>query len=407
MLSTFYKLIFDISCYFSFTSFLFCYLFKIETSSASFGVFVLVALALALGEHVPRGGNIIAVLGLLIPFLSVLWTETTLEALQVDLLWIYLVLVFVRKSYGVYHEEFAAQFKVLLWVLCLPGVLYLFDVEKGKPAIEVCIPFLIVFLISGVLLLQILRYQEGRGNKKIFEKHQIKQLVAFLFFCILITAGNLLSFLVNGIIKPLFLFLMGGLVGILYFLLEKIPKNSIGSFTDKRDIEEFMEQTPMFKDLPTNGWSGYGEIVQQQLEEAPPPDYTSVFVIAIIVVAVILFWVILGTAKKKKLSPIIEDEREELEETESPVKKARKSALHPEQTIRYCYRTFMKLVDSKGQHLLHQDTTADIANKYITVQKENRVPAEELTELYRRARYSGQPVKRQDAAQMRKVLKNM
>lgn len=407
MLSTFYKLMFDISCYFTFASFLFSYMFGMETDSLVFGVFLVAALVISFGEQLPGKGSMVALGGILVPVLAYLRAETTFEMMEVLLPWIYLVIVFIKKSYGIYHEYFIMRFKVLLCGLSLPVILYLFDTAKGEPAVEVCIPYLIVFLVSGVLLLQLLRYQEGRGSKKMFERHQMKQLVAFCAVCVLLTVGNLLELLVNCVIKPLFLWLVSGAVGVFYFFLARLPKSSQGKFTDKSDWNEFLEETPMFKDLPKNGWSQYGEMVEQQLEETSPVDYTVLFMIAIIFIAVLLFVVMSGTVKKKKKAPAIEDEREELLETEPPMVKLRKRSVHPELVVRYYYRTFIKFVDGKKQKISRYDTTADIADKHGKMYPQKAVQVEELTEIYRKARYSGKDVTQQDATRMKNLVKGM
>lgn len=408
MLSTFYKLVFDVSVYFTFVSFLFRYIFQYETNAATFGVFLVSALLMAISERMQKGSRVIGILSLLIPALALSWENSSFGLLELILPWIYYVLLYMKSGYSMYHEEFVGRFRVLLWGLLLPVILYLFDVEKGEPAVAEFLPYLLVFLVCGVLSMQLLRFMEGAGNKKTFEQHQMKQTVVFFIFCALITVGNLLEILVEGIIEPLFMWLVGGLMSVLYFFTSKLTKKSIGEFTDKSDFQEYLEvATPLWNknnfdyEVP-EVWAQ----VQQAAMEAKP-DFTLLFILAIIVVAVILFAVLLGRARKKKKTPLVDDEREELLDVEPPAKKPRRRSIHPDIVIRFHYLTFMKLVDAKKGLVSKSDTTAEIAEKYAMSCPQNTAQAQELTNIYRKARYSETAVTREDAARMKALLKEV
>lgn len=407
MLSTFYKLVFDISCYFTFASFLFAYIFEYETNPATYGIFLIAALLTASSERMKRGENAVKIVSLVLPAMALLWERTWMGRLELLLPWAYYMLLFLKNGYSMYHETFVGRFRLLLWALALPAILYLLDLEKGEPALEQCLPYILVFLTAGVLFMQLLRYQEGAGNKKDFEQHQIKQTLVFFLFAVLVTVGNLLEFLVKGIIQPLALWLFGSVMGVLHYVTSKLTKRSIGEFNDKRDIKEFFEQTPYFQDRPDSARGDLGMMVAQQLEEDPLPDYTLLFILAILVVIVILFVVMVGEAGKKKRAPLVEDEREELEDVAVPEKKLRRRSIHPELVIRYHYRTFKKLVNGKENRLAPSDTTEEIAKKYTEKKAQNAAGAEELTKLYRKARYSKAEVTRQDAARMKVLMKEI
>ena len=49
--------------------------------------------------------------------------------------------------------------------------------------------------ISGIFLLQMLRFQAGSGDKKQLEKYQRKQMVIFLIAAIVFTLGNVVEML--------------------------------------------------------------------------------------------------------------------------------------------------------------------------------------------------------------------
>ena len=137
------------------------------------------------------------------------------------------------------------------------------------------------------------------------------------------------------------------------------------------------------------------------------PDYTMVFVAAALILAVVLFIVLIGGTKAKVKDALIEDEREELDEVEPPVKKLKKHSIHPDIVVRYYYLKFMELANSEKAKVMRSDTTDEIRKKYLLKKTDRTEETKELTEIYQKVRYTKENVTREDAARMKSLVKRV
>ena len=406
----FYKLIYDITCFYIFTSFFFCLVFHEETNMMAYAVLLLTILLHVFSERMPFG-KVPGLLVLVLPVIC-LFTEDSIAAkIQFVLPWFFFIFVAIRDQYSLYYEEFKSRFKGMIIVL---PVLFLFafgfveEAEHGKAVIAQVVPFVLVFLASGVLLLQNLRFSmEGTGRKS-FERHQLVQTVVFFLFCMLITAGRLLELLCEHVLYPLFEYIGGSALILVYLLYEKIMLMNLRFQAEKASpIQQgkIPQATPTLEPEAVSKFEE--EILRDSVVQEVVIDKTLIVVCVAVLVAIVLFVVLLGSRKGKTKAALIEDEREVLEEAEAPAQKLKKRSIHPSIVIRYYYLRFIELANSGKVKVKRSDTTEEIREKFLLGKSEKREETKELTELYQKVRYTKENVTKEDAARMKVLMKRI
>lgn len=411
MMEKFYKLVYDITCYYVFASFFFYWAFQIHTDTNAYGILLLAILLHVFSERFGKIGSVVNGIAILLPAVWVFREQEALARMQLILPWIYFVYVVIKEQYGLYYDDFKSRFKGMLIALLAPLVLFGLtdDIEIGKTAMTEMVPYLIIFFVSGILLMQNLRFRAGTKSRETFEKHQLKQTVVFFVFCILLTMGRLLEILSELIIFPLLRTILGGIVALLYIIADKMPKRHT-EFNDlKNEFAKYYEQTQYGKEeLERAAWAeSWGEYMAKNAEPEATPDYTMAFVVVALVLAVILFIVLVGGTKAKVKDAMIEDEREELDEVEPPVKKLKKHSIHPELVVRYYYLKFMESANSEKAKVMRSDTTEEIRKKFLLKKSDKAAETKELTELYQKVRYTKKNVTREDASKMKSLMKKV
>ena len=195
----FYKIVFDISCYYTFASFFLKFALGYEISSLSMSLFLLAGLLVVGSQKISSIGRGMALLSAVVPVLFRPWGNIDYALLEFFLPWVYFVLLVYRENYGVYYANFKSLWKGLLYACIILVIVLLFDIEKGILAAELATPYFLVFLTSGVLLMQNLRFPMESTNKKAFEKYQIKQTIFFFLFCFSSACGSRSSMFLSNL----------------------------------------------------------------------------------------------------------------------------------------------------------------------------------------------------------------
>ena len=198
MIGIFYKTVFDISVFYTFAGFFFCYAIGYETNPLSYGVFLIAALVLAVSGGMKYNGKTVAVIAAVIPAFTLLLETTTAGRAEVILLWAYFIFMINRETYLIYYYHFMEKFKGFVTALILPVVFFFFDLEKGMAAADLSIPYLLVFLAAGVMTLQSARHRATADSRKPVVKFQIVQSGLFFVVCILLTVSNVPWFAYHG-----------------------------------------------------------------------------------------------------------------------------------------------------------------------------------------------------------------
>ena len=404
-MTTFYKLIFDISYFYAMAAYFIYFDSAHVVNPLNYSVLLCAILLAAVAEKWERGRAGLKALAVLLPVVVLFW-EPTIYGLVVHILpWAYFVIVTLRRGYYIQYGSFRTTFKYMFLPFIFPIAFFYFDVHRGFDSLTAAIPYLVDFLAAGVLLLQNLRHEEGTSDKKKFERHQIKQTIIFFVVCLAITLGRLAEIIGNfvylWIIRPIAAVLMRIFWEIVKFIVNLLPERKSFRFD-----EEFLEHVDKYQkeNVGYFGMKVQEEMMKQDWSEKS--DYTMLLATIGIVAAVIGFAILLGRKGKQRVAPVVDDEREELLEVDPPATKLKKRSLQPEMVVRFHYRVFMRKVDTKTKNVLRSDTTAEIAEKYGAPEAK-AAAVEELTEIYRKTRYGKGLVTRRDANRAKMLMKEI
>ena len=407
MLVPFYKIMFDISFYYSLAAFLIGLLFREETNPFTFMVLLLGALLSSLAEKMQVRGRLLSMAAVLMPAVAFLWETTKPGCIGFLVPWIYMGIVVVKEKYGQDYHSFINLCRGLVWVWLIYLIGTSFNPEGGVFGLEQCAPYIILTLMSGVMLLQNLRYQEGSGSTKTFEKFQIKQAVFFLAGSVLLTVGRvaqLILYFMEQVFLPVMRQLVQRLVAMLFSVKHVLPEVDL---KPEQEYLEFFQSQVLAPDIEGIPEDVLGGMAAAQPEEQYFMDWTPYLIGFAVLVTVVVLAVLFFNSIQKQKTPDDADEREDMEELTVEKKKPKKHSLHPELVIRYYYRSFIKKAEWGSNTVEESDTTAEIADKFLCRKPLAKDAAEEITELYRMVRYSRKTVGKEASNRMKHVMKRI
>ena len=409
MMGIFYKTVFDISVFYAYAGFFFCYAIGYETNPLSYGVFLVAALVLAISGRIQYNGKICVFIAAVIPAVTLLIENTMVGRAEVILLWAYFIFMIKQETYLIYYYHFMEKFKGFVIALILPVIFFCFNVEAGTAAANVAIPYLLIFLAAGVMTLQAARHRATGDSEKQFEKFQILQTLLFFAVCALITVTNLLQTLMNRLIVPAankaVLFLTNTLFSFIAGIFKVTPQVQIDWGKEMEGFyEEMSQEEPAEKFVEGNAWA---EMIAEATGDAEAADLTEAFIYIGIIIGVIVLIALVGKAAKHSRVVALDVEREDLPEEEEPRKKTKHFFFDPEKEVRQQYREFMKKAETREHALEKSDTTKQIMDKYNTRTTSKPEEAEQITEVYRAIRYGENTATKADAATMKKLVKKI
>ncbi len=406
-----YRFVFDISCYYAIVSFFLNYVDGREVNTLSF--FLLIVSAFLNGYLEGREKGVVGKIGrLLIPLTAFMWESEWLGRIIFLLPWTYLAVRSFRENYHMGYMGFKTLFRRMLLLYFVPiAILISFaDTIVGLRSLGATVPYFIIFVSMGIMLLQLLRHQSGTADKKVFEKYQMKQTGVFFGVSFLLTVGGVAKmtgdFLYTYIVKPFAMTILG-LVNYTSYLVESVTgdlktQNKIQSYKDyvqSQDYDttlEFMEGN-ILDNTPS---------APSHTAHFSPMDVTLLAILFGIVLVVILFFFLKGEKKEKIKQGVLEDVREEILEIKEPEEKVKKRFTSPRVLVRYYYKSFMKKAESEEYQIQKADTTEDISRKYQDKHtRSNEADVAWMKELYRKARYSHEEITKEDAANMKKMVR--
>ena len=406
-----YRFVFDISCYYAIVSFFLSYLKGDEINTLSF--FLLILSAFLNGYFEGREKGIIGkVVRLLIPLTALIWENTWGGRLIFLLPWIYLMVRTFTENYHMGYMGFKILFRRMLLLYFVPiAILISFaDTIVGIRSLGATVPYFIIFVSMGIMLLQLLRHQSGTADKKVFEKYQMKQTGVFFGASFLLTVGGVAKmtgeFLYTYIVKP-FVMTVLSLVNYTSYVIEsvtsdQVTQNKIQSYKYYVQSQEYDKTLEFMEE---------GILNNVQNSPKPPADYvpmdvTFIAILFGVALLIILFFILKGEKKERVKAGVLEDEREEILEIEKPEEKIRKRFTSPRVLVRYYYKEFMKKAESEENRIDKADTTEDISRKYQDkyIAKDGK-DAVWIKEMYRKARYSQKEISKEDVANMKKIVR--
>jgi len=413
-MEAFYKLVYDISCYYAFAAFFLSYGVEYNVPAYSFLVFVAACFFAVHAENCQRFGPAVQIGAFALPVIPFLLESNIWGKLVVLLPWVYMVITVLQQNYYIPYRRFKKMYLTIFWIYTV--VFFFFATEdriKGEVAMVVTVPFLVILLVSGVFLLQMLRFQAGSGDKKKLEKYQRRQLGAFMIATIVLTAGNVVNLLYTYVFLPLTKLMLGAAMALVVYIVNKInrPVKPPKEVRDtSKDLQEFAIKLQEELDKVETIWGKIPKGTQTNTVDSIELPLAPIFIGIAVLAAIVIFAVLFGRYKKKSKQAAIEDEREDCYDEVAVEEGLKKRSLRPEIVIRYYYREFMKKSETKKHKLKASDTTNEILTKYQAWNEatpEQTAEAEEATALYQKIRYSNAKVTRTDANRMKVLVKRL
>lgn len=410
-MEAFYKLAYDISCYYAFAAFFLYYVAEYKVSPLSFLVFFAACFFAVYAENMKKYGQAVQIGAFVLPIIPFLLENGIWGKLILMLPWVYMVVTVLRQGYDVSYRRFKKTFLCFFWIYTVVFVFFIAEEPvKGEIAMIVTVPFLLILLASGIFLLQLLRYRANSGDKKKLEKHQRRQLVVLMIAAIVLTVGNVVELLYVYVFFPLMKLVLDAEMALVVFVVSKLdrplkPPKELGH---TGDYKEFAEEIQKIYDNKETLWGKIPEKIQTYTSKEL--DYTPFIIVFCVLAAIVILAVMFGGKRIKRKPPAIEDEREDFYEEVAVKKVLRKRSLHPEIVIRFYYREFMKKSEKARHKLEASDTTKEILSKYQAwnpVSPEQKAEAEEITALYQKTRYSRAKIIHTDASRMKELVKGL
>ncbi len=412
-MEAFYKLAYDISCYYAFASFFLSYGMEYDATPLSFLVLFAACFLAVYAEKLKRFSQAVQIGAFVLPVIPFLLETNIWGKLILILPWVYMVVTVLRQGYDISYRRFRKTYLTFFWIYVVLFAFFMAeDFVKGEVAMLVAGPFLVILLVSGIFLLQMLRFQAGSGDKKKLEKYQRRQLVIFMIAAAALTVGNVVELLYVYVLYPTSKLVFGAVGGLVVFIVSKLdrPPGVPKELGHTGDVEEYVEQLQEAYAKIETIWGPIRERMRALDPNPKEMDYTPVFIGIAVLAAIVIFAVMFGGKRIKRKQAAIEDEREEYYDEVPAEQEIKKRSVRPEIVIRYYYREFMKKSEAKKHKLEASDTTKEILTKYKAwndATPEQTAEAEEVTSLYQKTRYSKAKMTHTDVGRMKELVKRL
>lgn len=414
-MEAFYKLAYDISCYYAFAAFFLSYGVEYEVSPYSFLVFFAACFLAVYAEKCKRFSQAVQFGAFVLPVIPFLLESNIWGKVILILPWLYMIMTVLHRNYYIPYRRFKKTYLAIFWIYTVVFFFFVTDDRiKGEVALVVTIPFLLILLVSGVFLLQMLRFHTGSADKKKLEKYQRKQLVIFMVATLVLTVGNVVEMLYVYVFYPLSKLVLGAAMAVVVYIVGKLdrpakPPKEMGDMG--KSLQEFAIELQKEQDKVETIWGKIPKDIPEEIVEMEELPLMLILIgFAVAVAVIVIFAVLFGEQSKKRKPAAIEDEREECYDEVTLKEVLKKRFVRPEIVIRYYYREFMKKAETKKYRLEPSDTTKEIFVKYQEwndVTPEQTVQAEEVTALYQKVRYSKEIITQTDAKRMKALVKEL
>jgi len=394
----FCKILTDLALYFAFGTYIFAWMGHRPPVMGPFLIMLVTAMiCYALRRKQPE---ILRLLPLSLMLFCFLFPENILDSLLLAPACLYVGFVAKRQlfrlEYNTQHDAFLFGVK-LLPLLLAPSLLTL-DFEQLEQG---ALPFVVLYLVCGVLLMRMLRHDEATIQQTRFK---LQNAAAVIVCCILgyelsrgtaLRAGaRLLSLFYHKVISPL-LMLVAYALSFFIYLFTLFLKLFFKDIEVTRPESSYTETIPSTPDV-----SGTNPV------QFPP---WLVLLGKILLVAVILLLVFLLLRRLLRRGKPIQERigSSETREGMNPVRKEPRlskdlfAPQDPRQAIRFYYRKFLRLYLSMGLPFNRSKTSAQIQEDAAPYFEKDLLTA--FRKLYIKARYSTSESTPEEAAQAKKL----
>lgn len=347
----------------------------------------------ALAEKKP----VVRLLPLLPALLVFLWVHSWADALVLVPPCAYVLFAAAAGRFGVGYDSFAGVFKPAAAILALAVLSALVFAPAGVAA-KNALPYAVLYVIAGVLLLRLLRHDEAaRRSPRAFLLGVAAPLAAVAAAALLTGAGALgalgdaLGFLYRTLVAPVLMGLAYAVYGVAWAFARVLRFLFSPSGGDGNGEPVALPEIP-----------DAGELLPERGES---PLVTQILIalgaLFTLFAAYLLFRKLLGTRVAAAGFPANET-RSRLDGPPPVQKRAPFHARTPRDAVRRVYRRFLLLVEDAGTKLPPSATSLDAVN--AAAGYFDAAPAGQLRELYLLARYSAHEITRTDAKRARFLL---
>ena len=383
----FWKLLTEISLYFSFAQFIGAIAGASDNLLRSA---LLLTLMGTIGRAIDRKGHPRLrwfSLVLLIP--AFLLTEKWLDAALLIIPAAYVLLMLQRHLGDTSYYEYQHQYMNGVKLMCVVGVLLLFAWQHPVIA-DYVLPYVFCYLVGGVLALRQLRHSDDMvGSKRLW----INNMTSVLALCVaglLLTSDaagkaalGVLKFIFNKIFYPIIALFTWIMSLIMYALWTVVSKIDFGENSESlQELSNFAEEAS----------ETFGE--QAQINNISTEVIMGAFLVCIFGALAYMMFRFLKKSTEQKQNAIHEVRSRITDVAANP----RESLFDrgPRARVRATYRKFISLCIGAGGKIHRTDTTADIER---IAQAALLTPprTKDLQQIYRKARYSDQEITDADA----------
>ena len=387
------KILFDLSFFYALSGF-YLYIFT-ENYPSVWGIPVLMVAALvyfALGalnpavesdEGTSTPKRVVTVLCCAIPGLLFIFAPTLPQILQYLPAWAFFGYTIWNGLTNIDRRMFEDHYSFTgkLFFLLLFGILAISTKRVGG-AVTGAIPYLIIYLLTGVCLMRILR-EEGKLTRSRNVAVLLVLLVSSVILATLQTPQLILSaigFVYRNIISWAIIGVAVGIAAAIYALFRAIA--SLFSFIKPGNHEINI-------DMSGSGQEIFGDEIT--LREFNPPLWLQVLSIALLVLAIafVIFLImrkLLGKRAAEKKSEFYTEERENLNKRGKSIRGGVFRPKDPRLAVRWYYCKYLREGSLKYRAKpVAADTSLSVLRKYRIFFPEHE--AEQLRELYVAARY--------------------
>ncbi len=403
MLNVFYYFNMYLAIFYATTSFVFLHFAQVNymTDAKSFIVAVIGAYFMAMRKkYYGFLDALFSILAFAFPLSAFLWEKSIWGHLQIIVSLIMMLIFYIRllQPYSIdsarnIFKGIAIGYTVFILLLSLGA-------KRTLLPYEVSVSYFLMYLASGILLLQLIRYEDGSSSGKKFARRQIIEAVGFFAACILLTIARLPQLLVYGLYR----FIITPVWNLIAKVLSAMDGINIP------EPEAIIARS--YKEYLAVLYEAQAEREGYEAPVTPAPIFTqeaksveinwTVFAVVLVILVVIVLIVILLFSSKKKSSaytPV----KEIIEDVTTEITYDKKSFFDsPNDSIKKQYLVFMKKANKKKK-LVDSDSTAEISTKYS--ESSSNEDVNELTEIYRKVRYNDTQMTKDDSARAKKLNK--
>ncbi len=376
-MSFLYKLIFDVSLYYVFSTYIYSLFPKSEPSFMGFVLIAILIIIRSLIEKSSYSKSKISRVSYLIPLALLLFKLPIVNIILMLPPWAYIIYCFEKKLFYNDIERIRSFFTLglRLMLVFIIGFVY----PSGRKAFTQSIPYIVAFLFFGVCLLRILREEKESSVR------QLIVLIAFLCVCAVLTIGqapqmlvSALGFIYKYIISYIFLGICLLFIGIFWLL--------------GRLFSLISKKTPSFNELPTITADSAADLlgIDETFVTRDSPVWVKPIMISLAaIVAVLIIVIVFRKLAGNRIKP---DKPVYFEIIESvsgqPVKK--KTSLRRRNLRDRIINTFISIIkESEKKHLLKRELSETAGEILLQIEpKIDSISVDDCLNAFSSARYS-------------------